>query len=149
MTRLSLRGNWNNQKYPPSVILQTREWVKKLNEGISNHAADKQEILAAVIDEVMQCLSYEQTAILTLEYECLFMAKEILNSLEEDKATEFATLMAGFGRFMHALLLADGVYINGYLNYVYHGLVEYDLVLMHREYLPYSFTIDEIRLCPH
>lgn len=149
-----LKRKWNNP-LPPTVVLPTKKFIKELYnnvclayEGVEGGVArDIEELcFSRMIEEIISCLTYRDTAILTLEYECLSMARDLLGVAEEDtqRANLLPKLVAEVGKELFATFIELGAYHHGNLAYQYCDRDGFDIVLMHRDYRPFGLATEDI-----
>ncbi len=158
MTRLYLKEKWSNP-LPPLVVLPTKEVMKKLWDGILIVQGELGEIpvkqlseyhFSKIAEEIMNSLTYRDTAILTLEYECLGLAKELLEESEwvTDLSTDipviFSNMVLEAGKAIFGLLEEIHAYHGGNLAYQYSERDGFDIILMHRDYRPFGLATEDI-----
>ena len=104
--------------------------------------------MRSLLEEIINCLAYENIAMLTLEYECLGIAQDLIAKIgieeEREKVENFPNLVAEVGRELFKQLKQDSAYYGGHLAYQYHDCINNDVVLMHREYRPFGFAAEDI-----
>lgn len=147
------------------VILQTRELVAALFKSIADLQLynvssmsqavngpfdrirnEQEEVFSQLAETIVNCLAYRETALLTLDYECMDIVKDALEAVDEDKIVELVNQLVRFGRHLFEELISSGAYRNGRLMYTYHDHIRNDVVLSHVEQTPPGFTIDHMRL---
>lgn len=89
-----------------------------------------------IIDFIIPSIQFQKEALRTLEYDCLGVVYDDLGGGRIAAVEVIASQLRQLGVNIHHQLLANRVYVNGYLPYQHSGWLGNDLVLKRMEEFP-------------
>jgi hypothetical protein len=117
---------------PDTIILDLSKAVRALHKRVENESIESDGYLTAVIEDVVQCLSQESSAISCLT---TYAEAQRYRRAKEGTALEAQNIawdIVEFGRDIYDQLKSFGVYRQGDLPYVFTGRCRTDNVILTR-----------------
>lgn len=127
-----------NQPYrqPDVVILEIKDLIKELETSLKNIVVtDGEDVVTpdgamiTIVEDVIKSIRNEKDAELSLDYECLQIVKDALDSFFSEEVLETATSINRFGKRLLELIKYHDIYNKGYLSYKFDGLLGMDIIL--------------------